>query len=60
MRGGVSTATVRASADHGVEVLYLDRENFNQLMAKSEATKKEIERVAQRRLKEGLGFTEES
>lgn len=60
MRGGVSTATVRAAADRDVEVLSLDRENFNKLIAESEATKKEIERIAQRRLKEIKDFTKES
>ncbi|UCG10881.1 MAG: ATP-binding cassette domain-containing protein [Dehalococcoidia bacterium] len=60
MGSGVSTATVRAAADHDVEVLCLNRENFKQLIAESEATKKEIERVAQRRLKERKDFTEES
>lgn len=60
MGSGVSTATVRAAADRDVEVLCLNRENFKQLIAESEATKKEIERVAQRRLKERKDFTEES
>ncbi len=60
MRGGLSMATVCAAADCDVEVLCLDHENFKKLIAESGATKKEIERVAQKRLKESLDFTKES
>jgi len=60
MRGSLSMATVRAAADSDVEVAALDRENFTKLMAKSAATKKEIDRIAQERLKESLDLTKET
>ena len=53
-------ATVRAAADSDVEVAALDRENFTKLMAQSAATKKEIDRIAQERLKESLDLTKET
>ncbi|MFC2056233.1 ATP-binding cassette domain-containing protein [Chloroflexota bacterium] len=58
MNGGVSMATVRASADSDVEVASLDRENFTKLITESGATKKEIDRVAQQRLKENLDINQ--
>ena len=60
MRGGVSMATIRAAADSDVEVRSLDQENFTKLVSESEATKKELDRVAQERLKESLDLTKES
>ncbi|MFC1954390.1 ATP-binding cassette domain-containing protein [Chloroflexota bacterium] len=60
MNDGVNTATVRASADSEVEVASLDRENFTKLITESGATRKEIDRVAQGRLKERRDLTGES
>jgi ABC-type lipoprotein export system ATPase subunit len=60
MRGGVSMATVRAAAGSDVEVAALDRENFTNLIAESQATKKEIDLVVQRRLKESLDLAKET
>lgn len=60
IRGGVSMATVRAGADSDVEVASLDRESFTRLIAESEATKKEIGRIAQERLKESLDLAKET
>jgi len=57
IRGDVSMTTVRAAADSDVEVASLDREDFGRLIAESEATKKEIDRIAQERLKESLDLT---
>ena len=57
LRGSVSMATVRAGSDSEVEVASLDHENFNRLIAESEATKKQIDQMAQKRLKESLDFT---
>ena len=53
-------ATVRASLDGDVEVAALDREDFNKLISESEPTKKQINRVAQERLKASLGLTKET
>jgi ABC-type lipoprotein export system ATPase subunit len=58
MRGGVSMATVRASASGEVEVAAVDRESFNKLISESEPTKRAIDGVAQRRLKESQDLTE--
>jgi len=55
--GGVSMTTVRAAANSDVEVAALDRENFTKLIADSQATKKEIDRVAQQRIRESLDPT---
>ncbi len=59
IRGGVSMTTVRAAVESGVEVASLDRENFMKLIAESKATKTEIDRVAQERLKERLDLIKE-
>ncbi|MFC2016169.1 ATP-binding cassette domain-containing protein [Chloroflexota bacterium] len=59
MNGGISMATVRASADSDVEVASLDRENFTKLITESGATKKEIDRIAQQRLKKSLDLNKE-
>jgi ABC-type lipoprotein export system ATPase subunit len=58
LHGGVSMATARAGSDSEVEVASLDRESFNRLMAESDATKKQIDQLAQKRLKESIDFTE--
>jgi ABC-type lipoprotein export system ATPase subunit len=55
--GSVSMTTVRAAANNDVEVAALDRENFAKLIADSQATKKEINRVAQQRIRESLDLT---
>jgi ABC-type multidrug transport system ATPase subunit len=59
-RGGVSMVTVRAGAESDVEVAALGREDFTRLIAESKDTKKEIDRVAQERLKERLDLTKET
>jgi ABC-type lipoprotein export system ATPase subunit len=59
IRGGVSMTNVRAAVESGVEVASLDRENFMKLIAESKATKTEIDRVAQERLKESLDLMKE-
>jgi ABC-type multidrug transport system ATPase subunit len=56
--GGVGIATVRAAADRDVEVASLDHDSFNKLITESEATKKQIDRVAQQRLKKSLDITQ--
>jgi len=60
MTGGVSTANVRSAATRDVEVAALDRESFTKLLADSQATRKEIDRVAQRRMSESLDLTKEN
>ena len=59
MNGGINMATVRAAADSDVEVAALDRESFTRLITESGATKKEIDRVAQQRLKESQDLSKE-
>lgn len=51
LRGGVRTATVRAAPDveSGVELLAVDQNAFNQLMADSQMTKEEIAAIGMRR-----------
>ena len=60
MKGGASMATVRAAADSDVEVASLDRKSFTELISESTATKEEIHRIAQERLKESLDLTKET
>ena len=52
--------TVCAAADGDIEVASLDREDFRRLIAESEATKKEIDHIAQERFKESLDLTRET
>ncbi len=52
LRGGVRTASVRATGEASVEVVALDREEFTSLIADSEATKVTIDRVANQRFNE--------
>ncbi len=59
LHGGASMATVRAAPDVDVEVAALDREDFNKLISESKPTKKQIDRVAQERLRESLDLTKE-
>ncbi len=60
LHGGASMATVRAASDSEVEVAALDREDFNKLISESKPTKKQIDRVAQERLKESREITKET
>ncbi len=54
LRGGESIATIRAARDVGVEVAALDREAFIKLLAESEPTRAEIERIVQERIRENI------
>jgi ABC-type methionine transport system ATPase subunit len=49
LRGGVRTATVRAAGEASVEVVALDHNEFNSLLAESEATKAAMDHVANQR-----------
>ncbi|MFC1904948.1 ATP-binding cassette domain-containing protein [Chloroflexota bacterium] len=60
LHGGASMATVRAALDSDVEVAALDRGDFNKLISESQPTKKQIDRVAQERLKKSLDLTKET
>ena len=60
LHGGASMATVRAAPDSDVEVAALDREDFNKLISESQPTKKQLDRVAQERLKESREITKET
>ncbi len=42
--GGANIATIRAAADEGVDVVALDREMFDRLVAESPATREAIDR----------------
>jgi len=59
LRGGVRTATVRATGEASVEVVALDREEFSSLIADSEATKVAIDRVANQRFIENRAAREQ-
>ncbi len=52
LRGGARLATIRATGDAGVEVVTLDRETFTGLLAASQATQEEMDRVVAERLLE--------
>jgi ABC-type lipoprotein export system ATPase subunit len=58
LRGGARTATVRATGEASVEVVALDRAEFNSLIADSEATKLAIDRVADQRFMENSAARE--
>jgi ABC-type lipoprotein export system ATPase subunit len=58
LRGGARTATVRASGEGSVEVVALDRDEFNSLIADSETTKLAIDRVADQRFLENSAVRE--
>ncbi|MEN9937154.1 MAG: hypothetical protein RLZZ387_3733 [Chloroflexota bacterium] len=49
VRGGLRTADVRAALHSAVEVVSLDREAFYNLLAESETTRHEMDRVIQQR-----------
>jgi ABC-type lipoprotein export system ATPase subunit len=55
LRGGFRRATVRAAAGEPAEVMALDRGTFTQLMAESEAARRELERVVDARLMRLVG-----
>ena len=57
LHGGASMATVRAAPDSDVEVAALDREDFDKLISESKPTEKQIDRIAQERLKASLDLT---
>jgi ABC-type lipoprotein export system ATPase subunit len=52
LRGGTSIATVRAAPYTGVEVVVLDHETFDEMVAESEMTRAEIDRVVDERIME--------
>jgi ABC-type lipoprotein export system ATPase subunit len=58
LRGGVRTASVRAAGEGSVEVVALDREEFINLLADSEATQVAIDRVANQRVSENAAAHE--
>ena len=55
LRGGRRTATVRAAPHSDVELMALDRADFERLVAESEAAKREFGRVMSARLEAGAG-----
>ncbi len=54
LRGGQSTATVRASEHLPVEVVALDRDVFEGLLAESEGTREALEQIAAARLADNI------
>jgi CRP-like cAMP-binding protein len=52
LRGGTHNATVRAGSDTGVEVIALDRDEFERVVTESPATRDAIDRVVGERLAE--------
>jgi len=58
LRGGVRTASVRATGEESVEVVALDHEEFTNLLAESEATKAAMDRVADQRFMENRAARE--
>jgi ABC-type lipoprotein export system ATPase subunit len=58
LRGGARTATVRAAGEANVEVVALDHDEFNSLIADSETTKLAIDRVANQRFLENSAVRE--
>ena len=54
LRGGASIATIRAAPYTGVEVAALDQATFTSLIAESEPTREEIDRVVQERIRENI------
>ena len=54
LRGGGSIATIRAAVGTGAEVVLLDRDTVLALLAESEPTRTEVERVARTRLQENV------
>ncbi|MEE8472452.1 MAG: ATP-binding cassette domain-containing protein [Dehalococcoidia bacterium] len=60
IHGGVRMTTVRAGLDADVEVASLEGKDFARLIGESEPTKREIDRVAQARLRETRELTSET
>ena len=54
LRGGRDLATARAVSDAPVELVSLDRQEFAELMAESEATRDAMEMIVERRLAENV------
>jgi ABC-type microcin C transport system duplicated ATPase subunit YejF len=54
LHGGTHNATVRAGFDTGVEVVALDRDEFNHLVIESPKTAEAIDQVAEERVAENL------
>jgi CRP-like cAMP-binding protein len=54
LHGGTHNATVRAGFDTGVEVVALDHDEFNHLVAESPTTAEAIDQVAEQREAENL------
>ena len=54
LRGGRNLATARAVSDAPVELVSLDRQEFAELMAESEATRDAMEMIVERRLAENV------
>ena len=50
--GGTNIATIRAAPHEGLDVVALDREMFDRLIAESPATREAIDRVVEERLEE--------
>jgi ABC-type lipoprotein export system ATPase subunit len=60
LRGGTHNATVRAGPNTGVEVVALDRNEFNQLVTESPKTAEAIDQVAGQRAAENLAARQTS
>jgi ABC-type lipoprotein export system ATPase subunit len=54
LHGGMHNATVRAGSDTGVEVVALDRDEFNHLVTESPKTAEAIDQIADQREAENL------
>jgi len=50
--GGTNIATIRAALHDGLDVVALDREMFDRLVAESPATREAVDRVVEERLEE--------
>ncbi len=59
LHGGPNRASARAAADLPVEIVTLDREEFADLLAESEATRDALEMIAEKRLAENVSSREE-
>ena len=58
LRGGARTASVRAAGEESVQMVALDRDEFTNLLAESEATKAAMNRVADQRFMENRAARE--
>jgi ABC-type lipoprotein export system ATPase subunit len=59
LHGGPNRASARAAADSPVEIVTLDREEFAELLAESEATRDALGMIAEKRLAENVSSREE-